>query len=65
LPDIDGFTVCAALLHADADPTVILTSSRDVSSYRRRLEGSRAGGFPKRKLSGRAGDEKAEPVDRQ
>ncbi len=53
LPDMDGFAVCDALLGDDAGPAVILTSSRDVSSYRRRLERSRARGFiPKSELSG-------------
>lgn len=53
LPDMDGFAVCDALLHDDAGPAVILTSSRDVSSYRRRLQRSRARGFiPKSELSG-------------
>jgi DNA-binding NarL/FixJ family response regulator len=53
LPDMDGFAVCDALLDDDADPAVILTSSRDVSSYRRRLQQSRARGFiPKSELSG-------------
>jgi DNA-binding NarL/FixJ family response regulator len=53
LPDMDGFAVCDALLRDDAGPAVILTSSRDVSSYRRRLERSRARGFiPKSELSG-------------
>jgi two-component system, NarL family, nitrate/nitrite response regulator NarL len=55
LPDMDGFAVCDALLHDDGGPTVILTSSRDVSSYRRRLQRSRARGFiPKSELSGAA-----------
>jgi DNA-binding NarL/FixJ family response regulator len=53
LPDMDGFAVCDALLHDDTGPAVILTSSRDVSSYRRRLQRSRARGFiPKSELSG-------------
>jgi DNA-binding NarL/FixJ family response regulator len=53
LPDMDGFAVCDALLRDGAGPAVILTSSRDVSSYRRRLERSRARGFiPKSELSG-------------
>jgi two-component system nitrate/nitrite response regulator NarL len=55
LPDMDGFAVCDALLHDDAGAAVILTSSRDVSSYRRRLQRSRARGFiPKSELSGPA-----------
>jgi DNA-binding NarL/FixJ family response regulator len=55
LPDMDGFAVCDALLEDGAGPAVVLTSSRDVSSYRRRLERSRARGFiPKSELSGAA-----------
>lgn len=34
LPDMDGFAVCAALLQDGTGPAVVLTSSRDVSSYR-------------------------------
>ena len=45
LPDMDGFAVCDALLEDGPGPAVVLTSSRDVSSYRRRLERSRARGF--------------------
>jgi DNA-binding NarL/FixJ family response regulator len=54
LPDIDGFAVCEEL-SGDADaPVIVLTSSRDASSYRRRLGSSRARGFiPKAELSGR------------
>jgi two-component system nitrate/nitrite response regulator NarL len=53
LPDMDGFAVCDALLQHEGGPVVILTSSRDVSSYRRRLRRSRARGFiPKSELSG-------------
>jgi DNA-binding NarL/FixJ family response regulator len=55
LPDMDGFAVCEALLAGGAGPAVVLTSSRDVSAYRRRLERSRARGFiPKSELSGPA-----------
>jgi DNA-binding NarL/FixJ family response regulator len=55
LPDMDGFAVCDALLQDGDGPAVVLTSSRDVSSYRRRLERSRARGFiPKSELSGPA-----------
>jgi DNA-binding NarL/FixJ family response regulator len=55
LPDIDGFAVCDALLEDGSGPAVVLTSSRDVSSYRRRLERSQARGFiPKSELSGPA-----------
>jgi DNA-binding NarL/FixJ family response regulator len=55
LPDMDGFAVCAALLADDVGPVVVLTSSRDVSAYRRRLKRSRARGFiQKSELSGPA-----------
>ena len=53
LPDMDGFAVCASLVLAERPPVVILTSSRDASSLRRRLEASAARGFiPKSELSG-------------
>jgi CheY-like chemotaxis protein len=52
LPDIDGFAVCDQLAADEAAPTVVLTSSRDASSYRRRLGASGARGFiPKADLS--------------
>jgi DNA-binding NarL/FixJ family response regulator len=55
LPDMDGFAVCEALLDDGAGPAVVLTSSRDVSAYRRRLQRSQARGFiPKHELSGPA-----------
>ncbi len=55
LPDMDGFAVCAALLQNSASPAVVFTSSRDVSSYRRRLTRSGARGFiAKSELSGPA-----------
>ena len=55
LPDMDGFAVCEALLAEGVGPAVVLTSSRDVSAYRRRLERSGARGFiPKSELSGPA-----------
>lgn len=55
LPDMDGFAVCAAMLEEGARPAVVLTSSRDVSSYRRRLKRSGARGFiAKGELSGSA-----------
>ena len=53
LPDMDGFTVCATLALAERPPAVIMTSSRDASSFRRRLEVSAARGFiAKSELSG-------------
>ena len=55
LPDMDGFAVCESLLEDGRGPAVVLTSSRDVSAYRRRLERSQARGFiPKSELSGPA-----------
>lgn len=55
LPDMNGFAVCEALLDDGPGPAVVLTSSRDVSAYRSRLQRSRARGFiPKHELSGRA-----------
>jgi len=58
LPDIDGFLVCD-VLSEDADgPAIVMTSSRGVSSYRRRLERSNARGFiAKSDLSGRSLEE--------
>ena len=53
LPDIDGFAVCEQLAGDDGRPVVVLTSTRDASSYRRRLGQSSARGFiAKAELSG-------------
>jgi two-component system nitrate/nitrite response regulator NarL len=55
LPDIDGFVVCEQLSGDDNAPAVVLTSSRDASSYRRRLGESSARGFiSKAELSGQS-----------
>ena len=55
LPDLDGFAVCERLADNQDAPVVVLTSSRSESSYRGRLESSRAAGFvPKDELSGAA-----------
>jgi DNA-binding NarL/FixJ family response regulator len=55
LPDLDGFEVAAQLAKAPDPPAVVLTSSRNASSYRRRLAESPAKGFvPKSELSGEA-----------
>jgi DNA-binding NarL/FixJ family response regulator len=55
LPDIDGFEVAARLAGVSNPPTVVLTSSRDESSYRRRLAQSPVRAFiPKSDLSGKA-----------
>jgi DNA-binding NarL/FixJ family response regulator len=53
LPDLDGFVVCAELSESADPPAVVLTSSRDASSYGRRLGESQARGFiRKSELSG-------------
>jgi DNA-binding NarL/FixJ family response regulator len=53
LPDSDGFAVCERLVAEAAPPAVVLTSSRDAASYRRRLGTSSARGFiAKAELSG-------------
>ena len=53
LPDIDGFAVCEQLAGDDGPPVVVLTSTRDATSYRRRLGQSSARGFiAKAELSG-------------
>jgi two-component system nitrate/nitrite response regulator NarL len=55
LPDLDGFAVCERLAGDGDAPVVVLTSSREASSYRRRLGASSAAGFvPKDELSGAA-----------
>ena len=48
-----GFEVCDVLGQECPGSTVILISTRDASTYRRRLRSSRARGFlPKASLSG-------------
>jgi DNA-binding NarL/FixJ family response regulator len=55
LPDLDGFEVAAQLAEASHPPAVVLTSSRNASSYRQRLAECPANGFiPKGELSGEA-----------
>jgi DNA-binding NarL/FixJ family response regulator len=55
LPDLDGFAVCARMAEVTNPPVIVLTSSRDVSAYRRRLSETEARGFiPKGQLSGAA-----------
>ena len=55
LPGIDGFEVAARLAATANPPQVVLVSTRDVSSYRRRLATSPVRGFiPKSELSGSA-----------
>jgi DNA-binding NarL/FixJ family response regulator len=45
LPGDDGFTVCERLRTLLPAPQVVLTSSHDVASFRRRLRTSAARGF--------------------
>jgi CheY-like chemotaxis protein len=46
LPDVDGFTVCEQLVASGPDaPLVVLTSTREASTYRRRLGASGARAF--------------------
>lgn len=55
LPDIDGFEVAERLAQAGDSPAVVLISTRDVTSYRRRLARSSVRGFvSKSELSGHA-----------
>jgi DNA-binding NarL/FixJ family response regulator len=55
LPDLDGFEVAARLANSPARPEVVLTSTRTVDSYRRRLAESDVRGFiAKSELSGEA-----------
>jgi DNA-binding NarL/FixJ family response regulator len=55
LPDIDGFEVASRLEEASVPSVVVLTSSRDAGSYRRRVALSPARAFiPKAELSGDA-----------
>jgi DNA-binding NarL/FixJ family response regulator len=52
LPGLDGFEVAARLAEAPDPPRVVLTSTRDAASYRRRLAASPAVVFvPKSELS--------------
>jgi DNA-binding NarL/FixJ family response regulator len=53
LPDLDGFEVAERLATVANPPAVVLVSTRDASSYRRRLAGTSARGFiAKGELSG-------------
>jgi DNA-binding NarL/FixJ family response regulator len=54
LPDLDGFEVAARLVEAGSAATIVLTSSREASSYRRRLGRSSLAFIPKAQLSGEA-----------
>jgi len=55
LPGLDGFAVAERLAADSTGAAVVLISSRDASSFRRRLARSSARGFiPKSELSGAA-----------
>lgn len=55
LPDGDGFSVAERLTENADAPAIVLVSSRDAASYRRRLAATPARGFiPKAELSGPA-----------
>ncbi len=55
LPDLDGFEVATRLAHARHPPAVVLTSTRGVSAYRRRLAAAPVLGFvAKADLTGEA-----------
>jgi DNA-binding NarL/FixJ family response regulator len=55
LPGLDGFGVAESLAASPNPPAVVLVSSRDASSFRRRLATTSARGFiPKGDLSGAA-----------
>jgi DNA-binding NarL/FixJ family response regulator len=55
LPDGDGFAIVDMLERDGARPIVVMTSTRDAATYRRRLERTRAVGFIlKNELSGAA-----------
>jgi DNA-binding NarL/FixJ family response regulator len=55
LPDVDGFAVAERLASAGVPSAIVLVSSRDVSSFRRRLAANPAWSFiPKSELSGPA-----------
>jgi DNA-binding NarL/FixJ family response regulator len=45
LPDIDGFEVAAALLHAPAPPSIVLVSTRDAVDYGDRVARAGVRGF--------------------
>jgi CheY-like chemotaxis protein len=55
LPDEDGFAVCERLHDLPNAPAVVLTSSHELASFRRRLRASQAVGFiSKRNLTSAA-----------
>jgi DNA-binding NarL/FixJ family response regulator len=55
LPDSNGFDVAESIARSQDPPQVVLISTRDASTYRRRLETTPARGFiAKAELSGQA-----------
>jgi DNA-binding NarL/FixJ family response regulator len=55
LPDLNGFEVAKELAQMADPPAVVLVSTRDISTYRRRLATSPVRGFiPKSELSAHA-----------
>ena len=55
LPDLDGFAVAERLASDGVPSAIVLISSRDVSSFRRRLAANPSWSFiPKSELSGEA-----------
>ncbi len=53
LPELDGFAVCEQLAAERCESTIVLTSTRSASVYRRRLTTCSARGFiPKHELTG-------------
>ena len=55
LPDLDGFAVAERIASDGVASTIVLVSSRDVTSFRRRLAAHPAWSFiPKNELSGEA-----------
>jgi DNA-binding NarL/FixJ family response regulator len=55
LPDLDGFAVAERLASDGVPSAIVLVSSRDVTSFRRRLAANPAWSFiPKSELSGEA-----------
>ncbi len=55
LPDIDGFAVAERLAEIEPPPAIVLTSTRSVAAFRRRLSENAALSFiPKSELSGEA-----------
>ena len=55
LPDFDGFVVANRLAQRGATPAIVLTSSRSVTTYRRRLAANPSWSFvPKSELSEQA-----------